>query len=50
MSDLPLERIEQWYVYTDKNVVNKDDLAGARGKLHRLMHVLREETRWAGTR
>lgn len=50
MSDLPLEHIEQWYVYTDKNVSNKGDLAGAQGQLHRLMHLLREEMRRAGMR
>ncbi|MGY6237171.1 hypothetical protein ACW910_06525 (plasmid) [Burkholderia ambifaria] len=42
-----LERIEQWYAYTDKNVANKGDLAGAQGQLHRLMHLLREEMRRA---
>ncbi|MDN7654692.1 hypothetical protein QZM62_14700 [Burkholderia multivorans] len=45
-----LERIEEWYVYTDKNVANKGDLAGAQGQLHRLMHLLRDEMRRAGMR
>ncbi|KVF30457.1 hypothetical protein [Burkholderia vietnamiensis] len=45
-----LERIEDWYLYTDKNVANKGDLAGAQGQLHRLMHLLREEMRRAGMR
>ncbi|CAB3962255.1 MULTISPECIES: hypothetical protein [Burkholderia] len=45
-----LERIEEWYVYTDKNVTNKGDLAGAQGQLHRLMHLLREEMRRARMR
>ncbi|WP_175723072.1 hypothetical protein [Burkholderia ambifaria] len=42
-----LERIAEWYAYTDKNVANKGDLAGAQGQLHRLMHLLREEMRRA---
>jgi hypothetical protein len=45
-----LERIEDWYLYTDKNVANKGDLAGAQGQLYRLMHLLREEMRRAGMR
>nr|WP_239008015.1 hypothetical protein [Burkholderia anthina] len=45
-----LERLEEWYVYTDKNVTNKGDLAGAQGQLHRFMHLLREEMRRAGMR
>lgn len=45
-----LERIEEWYEYTDKNVVNKGDLAGAQGQLFRLMHLLREEMTRAGMR
>ncbi|MDF0501443.1 hypothetical protein POK33_12020 [Burkholderia cenocepacia] len=45
-----LERIEDWYIYTDKNVANKGDLAGAQGQLYRLMHLLREEMRRAGMR
>ncbi|MEN8511948.1 hypothetical protein [Burkholderia sp. RS02] len=43
-----LERIEEWYEYTDKNVTNKGDLAGAQGQLYRLMHLLRDEMRRAG--
>lgn len=45
-----LERIEDWYLYTHKNVANKGDLAGAQGQLHRLMHLSREEMRRAGMR
>ncbi|WP_048806044.1 hypothetical protein [Burkholderia multivorans] len=45
-----LERIEEWYIYTDKNVANKGDLAGAQGQLYRLMHLLRDEMRRAGMR
>lgn len=45
-----LERVEEWYQYTDKNVANKGDLAGAQGQLHRLMHLLRAEMRRAGIR
>ncbi|QIX18329.1 hypothetical protein [Burkholderia multivorans] len=45
-----LERLEEWYIYTDKNVTNKGDLAGAQGQLHRLMHLLRDEMRRAGMR
>ncbi|RQR81553.1 MULTISPECIES: hypothetical protein [unclassified Burkholderia] len=45
-----LERVEKWYVYTDMNVANKGDLAGAQGQLHRLMHLLRDEMRRAGMR
>ncbi|WP_264836050.1 hypothetical protein, partial [Burkholderia cenocepacia] len=45
-----LERIEDWYLYTDKNVANKGDLAGAQGQLYRLMHLLRDEMRRAGMR
>ncbi len=45
-----LERIEEWYIYTDKNVSNKGDLAGAQGQLYRLMHLLRAEMRRAGMR
>lgn len=45
-----LERVEEWYQFTDKNVANKGDLAGAQGQLHRLMHLLREEMRRAGMR
>ncbi|KVD50330.1 hypothetical protein WS61_31500 [Burkholderia sp. ABCPW 11] len=45
-----LERIEDWYLYTDKNVANKGDLAGAQGQLYRLMHLLRAEMRRAGMR
>lgn len=43
-----LERVEEWYTYSDKNVANKGDLAGAQGQLHRLMHLLREEMQRAG--
>ncbi|RQR78376.1 hypothetical protein DIE11_17920 [Burkholderia sp. Bp9012] len=45
-----LERVEEWYVYTDKNVANKGDLAGAQGQLYRLMHLLRAEMTRAGMR
>lgn len=45
-----LERVEERYTYTDKNVANKGDLAGVQGQLHRLMHPLREEMRRAGMR
>ncbi|WP_257140550.1 hypothetical protein [Burkholderia sp. RF2-non_BP3] len=45
-----LERIEDWYTFTDKNVTNKGDLAGAQGQLYRLMHLLRDEMRRAGMR
>lgn len=45
-----LERIEEWYALTDKNVANKGDLAGAQGQLYRLMHLLRAEMRRAGMR
>lgn len=45
-----LERIEEWYEYTDKNVTNKGDLAGAQGQLFRLMHLLRKEMTRAGMR
>ncbi|AQQ17682.1 aldose epimerase family protein [Burkholderia cenocepacia] len=45
-----LERIEDWYLYTDKKVANKGDLAGAQGQLYRLMHLLRAEMRRAGMR
>ncbi|WP_322040070.1 hypothetical protein [Burkholderia diffusa] len=45
-----LERIEEWYQYTDKNVSNKGDLAGAQGQLYRLKHLLREEMQRAGMR
>ena len=45
-----LERIEDWYLYTDKNVANKGDLAGAQGQLYRLMHLLRAEMRRAAMR
>lgn len=45
-----LERIEEWYQYTDKNVANKGGLGGAQGQLYRLMHLLREEMRRAQMR
>nr|WP_236873222.1 hypothetical protein [Burkholderia sp. MSMB0856] len=31
-----LERIEEWYEYTNTNIANKGDLAGAQGQLHRM--------------
>lgn len=45
-----LERIEEWYEFTDKSVTNKGDLGGAQGQLFRLMHLLRAEMRRAGMR
>ncbi|WP_244132493.1 hypothetical protein [Burkholderia lata] len=45
-----LERVEEWYAYTDKNVANKGDIARAPGQLHQLMHLLHEEMRHAGMR
>jgi hypothetical protein len=45
-----LERIEEWYDYTDKNVANKGELGGAQGQLYRLMHLLRAEMRRARMR
>ncbi|MGU7854957.1 hypothetical protein ACV22X_19690 [Burkholderia orbicola] len=45
-----LERIEEWYAYTDKNVANKGDLGAAQGQLHPLMHLFRAEMRRAGMR
>nr|WP_249173659.1 hypothetical protein [Burkholderia dolosa] len=45
-----LERIEEWYDYTDKNVANKGELGGAQGQLYRLMRLLRAEMRRARMR